>query len=90
MLTQSKFALDIVVRSGISDERHIETPEIVNVKMKVDDGEPLENPTPYRQLVGALSYLSITRPDIAHVVHTTSQFQHAPTSVHMGRSLAYY
>ena len=87
LLTQSKFALDIVARSGISDERYVDTPEIVNVKMKIDDGEPLENSTPYRQLVGALSYLSITRPDITHAVHTASQFQHAPTSVHMGAVL---
>jgi hypothetical protein len=51
--------------------------------MKIDDGFPLENPTPYRKLVGSLMYLSITRPDISHAVHVASQFQHAPTSVHM-------
>jgi transposase InsO family protein len=84
LLSQTKFAFDIVFRSGITDDKKVDTPEVVNVKMKIDDGELLADPTPYRQLVGALSYLSITRPDIAHAVHTASQFQHAPTSVHMG------
>ena len=78
MISQTKFAFDIVCRSGISDEKKVDTPEVVNVKIKIDDGERLEDPTPFRQLVGVLSYLSITRPDIAHAVHTASQFQHAP------------
>uniref|UniRef100_A0A2N9IQN3 CCHC-type domain-containing protein n=1 Tax=Fagus sylvatica TaxID=28930 RepID=A0A2N9IQN3_FAGSY len=38
--------------------------------------------TLYRQLVGSLVYLSITRPDIAHVVHLVSQFLVAPHSTH--------
>jgi hypothetical protein len=32
--------------------------------------------------VGSLVYLTITRPDIAHVVHILSQFVSTPTSVH--------
>jgi hypothetical protein len=72
LLTQSKFFLDIIVRSGILDDKKVDTPEVVNVKMKIDDEEPLENSTPYRQLVEALSYLSIMRPDITHAVHTAS------------------
>ncbi|CAN6462757.1 unnamed protein product [Victoria cruziana] len=59
----------------------------MGVKLRADDGEILENPTPFRQLVGTLSYLTITRPDITHVVHTISQFQQKPTSVHMGAAM---
>jgi hypothetical protein len=34
--------------------------------------------------MGSLVYLTITRPDIAHVVHMLSQFVSTPTSVHYG------
>ena len=40
------------------------------------------DPTLYRSLVGALQYLTITRPDITHVVNSVSQFLHAPTEDH--------
>ena len=46
------------------------------------DGPAFSNPTLYRSLVGALQYLTITRPDIAHVVNSVSQFLHAPTEDH--------
>ncbi|CAN6482881.1 unnamed protein product [Victoria cruziana] len=86
-ISQMKFASDLVLKSGLSDDKLVDTPEIVGVKLRADDGEILENPTPFRQLVGALSYLTITRPDITHAVHTISQFQQKPTSVHMGAAM---
>ncbi|XP_068636990.1 uncharacterized mitochondrial protein AtMg00810-like [Aristolochia californica] len=46
------------------------------------DGSPFSDPTLYRSLVGALQYLTISRPDIAHVVNSVSQFLHAPTEDH--------
>ncbi|XP_068655307.1 secreted RxLR effector protein 161-like [Aristolochia californica] len=40
------------------------------------------DPTLYRSLVGALQYLTITRPDIAHIVNSVSQFLHSPIANH--------
>ncbi|CAH9106732.1 unnamed protein product [Cuscuta europaea] len=34
-------------------------------------------------MVGALQYLTMTRPDITYVVHLVSQFMHAPHTSHM-------
>ncbi|XP_039135751.1 secreted RxLR effector protein 161-like [Dioscorea cayenensis subsp. rotundata] len=44
--------------------------------------ELLPDPTRYCALVGALVYLTITRSDIAYVVHVLSQFVSAPRSTH--------
>lgn len=42
----------------------------------------MENLT--RQLAGALSDLSITGSDIVDAAHVIREFQHAPTTFHMG------
>ncbi|RVW17653.1 Retrovirus-related Pol polyprotein from transposon RE1 [Vitis vinifera] len=46
------------------------------------DGPLFSDPTLYRSLVGTLQYMTITRPDISHVVNSVSQFLHSPTEDH--------
>ncbi|XP_016168500.1 uncharacterized protein LOC107611046 [Arachis ipaensis] len=46
------------------------------------DGTALDNPTLYRQLVGGLVYLTVTRPEIAYLVHVVSHFLLAPHTTH--------
>jgi hypothetical protein len=46
------------------------------------DGVQFEDPTLYHSIVGALQYLSITRPDIAFAMSNVSQFTHEPRDTH--------
>ena len=53
-------------------------------KLSLTEGQLLDqdDSTKYRSLVGALQYLTFTRPDISFAVNKVCQFLHAPTIVH--------
>ncbi|GKB09125.1 retrovirus-related pol polyprotein from transposon TNT 1-94 [Tanacetum coccineum] len=42
----------------------------------------LDDSTAYRQVVGSLQYVTLSRPDIAFVVNKVCQYMHAPTENH--------
>lgn len=84
MLSQQRYASDILIRSGISKCRAIDTPLSSTEKLSVVEGTALglDDTTRHRRLVGALQYLTLTRPDIAFAVNKVCQFLHASTTVH--------
>ncbi|XP_059277597.1 uncharacterized mitochondrial protein AtMg00810-like [Lycium ferocissimum] len=82
MLTQQKYASNLVATAGLTDDKVVYTPMEINTKYKEADGEPFSDPTLYRQLVGSLVYLTMTRPDISYAVQVLSQFVANPYRVH--------
>jgi hypothetical protein len=52
-------------------------------RLRKDDGVPLQDPTPFRSMVGGLQYLTFTRPDLTYVVNHICQFMHQPTDQHL-------
>jgi hypothetical protein len=68
-LSQSKYIRDLIARSGITDSRTAATPMDLHLQLRPTDGNPLEDPSRNRHIVGSLVYLTVTRPDIAHAVH---------------------
>lgn len=63
------------------DSKPVTTPADPSIKL-VLNGDPFEDPKLYRQIVGALQYATITRPDIAFAVNRVCQFMHSPTLPH--------
>ena len=53
------------------------------MKYRRDEGELLLDHFLYRQLVGSLIYITISRLDISYVVHIVSKFMHSPRHFHL-------
>lgn len=54
------------------------TPLAHSVVLKSDDGTDTVDETKYRQLVGSLQYLTLTRLDVSFSINKLSQFMHCP------------
>ena len=81
-LTQTKYISDILHRTKMVGAKPYSAPTVSGSKMSQFDGDPLSDGTEYRQIVGALQYCTLTRPDIAFSVNQLCQFMHSPTSAH--------
>ncbi|XP_073026812.1 uncharacterized mitochondrial protein AtMg00240-like [Primulina eburnea] len=51
--------------------------------LNTTDGQPLEDISQYRRLIGRLIYLTLSRPDIVFAVHKISQFVSKPRTLHL-------
>ncbi|XP_073352573.1 retrovirus-related Pol polyprotein from transposon RE1 isoform X1 [Aegilops tauschii subsp. strangulata] len=83
-LSQEKYAADMVKKAGLQGYKPSPTPMSSSEKLSLTEGQLLsqDDSTKYRSLVGALQYLTLTRPDISFAVNKVCQFVHAPTTVH--------
>ena len=82
VLSQRRYALDILEETGMLDCKLVDTPMDPNVKLIPGQGEPLRDPGRYRLLVGKLDYLTITRLDISFPISVVSQFLQSPCDSH--------
>ena len=81
-LTQAKYTSDLISRVSVADSKIVDIPIEYNCHLNSHDGISLYDVTLYRQLIGSLIYLTVTRPDISYAVHVVSQFMVAPRSPH--------
>jgi histone deacetylase 1/2 len=83
-LSQERYAADVIQRAGMKKCKPMSTPLSSVEKLSAIEGTPLgpEDVSRYRSLVGALQYLTLTRPDISFSVNKVCQFLHAPTTSH--------
>ncbi|KAL4591539.1 hypothetical protein LXL04_004508 [Taraxacum kok-saghyz] len=80
-LSQSKYAHDILSRVSLLGSKLVGAPLASNNTFTTSD-TPFHDSSLYRSFVGALQYLTITRPDFSYVVNQASQFIHSPTDQH--------
>uniref|UniRef100_A0A2N9I3R3 Reverse transcriptase Ty1/copia-type domain-containing protein n=1 Tax=Fagus sylvatica TaxID=28930 RepID=A0A2N9I3R3_FAGSY len=80
-LSQQKYARDLIARSSMSGCNPIGTPLAQKHNLRRDD-PILVDATNYRSIVGALQYITLTRPDLTHAVNLVCQFMHQPGASH--------
>ncbi|XP_058201268.1 uncharacterized mitochondrial protein AtMg00810-like [Rhododendron vialii] len=81
-LSQHKYALEILARAGMVECKPYNSPMAVKHTVMSDDDLPFTNVSLYRGIVGALQYLTITRPDLSLAVNYACQHMHHPTIGH--------
>ncbi|VFQ89230.1 unnamed protein product, partial [Cuscuta campestris] len=82
-LHQTQFAHEILECADMLHCKPISTPVDTKAKLSATSGTPLLYPSIYRSIVGALQYLTFTRPDLTYAVQQLCLHLHAPRSTHL-------
>uniref|UniRef100_A0A2N9GCI3 Integrase catalytic domain-containing protein n=1 Tax=Fagus sylvatica TaxID=28930 RepID=A0A2N9GCI3_FAGSY len=82
-INQAKYAQDLLKKHNMLDCKPASSPSCPNTRLSLHDGDPLPDPHAYRSMVGALHYLTFTRPDISFAVHQVCQYMSTPTTTHL-------
>ncbi|GKF99269.1 retrovirus-related pol polyprotein from transposon TNT 1-94, partial [Tanacetum coccineum] len=86
-LNQRKYILDLLTDTRLTAAKAKEFPLPTQLKLSLNKGNSLKDPSAYRRLVGRLLYLTMTRPDISYAVQHLSQFVSSPKDTHMQAAL---
>ncbi|RVW28942.1 Retrovirus-related Pol polyprotein from transposon RE1 [Vitis vinifera] len=81
-LNQHKYIADLLNRTQMETSKPAPTPGRLGRTLSQSDGMSLSDPSEYRRTVGALQYVTLTRPDIAFAVNKACQFMAKPSDVH--------
>ena len=82
LLSQKKYILELLQKAGLSSCNPMSSPMVASSSLSLDDSDAFSDPSKYRQVVGALQYVTLSRPDIAFAVNKVCQYMHAPTENH--------
>lgn len=82
-LSQGDYAVKILERSGMVGCNPCQVPMEMRLKLSKDNTEKLVDATRYRSIVGSLTHLVNTLPDLAFSVGYVSRFLEEPREDHM-------
>jgi hypothetical protein len=66
---QTKYIIELLHKTNMHEAKHSESPCTSGSKLSKFDGIVFPNPTIYMQVVSALQYYTLTRPEIAYSVY---------------------
>nr|GEZ05082.1 integrase, catalytic region, zinc finger, CCHC-type, peptidase aspartic, catalytic [Tanacetum cinerariifolium] len=86
-INQSKYVLAILNKYGMESCNTIGTPMEIKDKLDLDQNGTPVDAMKYRSMIGALMYLTSSRPDIVHATCLCARYQAKPTEKHLKETL---
>nr|XP_020167236.1 uncharacterized mitochondrial protein AtMg00810-like [Aegilops tauschii subsp. strangulata] len=81
-LHQQKYAHELLERAGMLNCKSAPTPVDMKAKVSALEGSLASDGAFYHSIVGALQYLTLTRPDLQYAVQQVCLHMHAPRDSH--------
>jgi histone deacetylase 1/2 len=82
LLNQAKYIRDLLCKVKMENSNPIGSPMVSTCRLSKYGTDTFSDPTLYRSIVGALQYITVTRPDIAFSVNKVCQFMARPLDTH--------
>ncbi|KAI5411059.1 hypothetical protein KIW84_056273 [Lathyrus oleraceus] len=82
-LSQHGYIRDLLHKFNMAGAKTITTPLCMTTPLKLEDGSASVDSKMFRSIIGALQYITLTRPDLSFAVNKLSQFMHQPTELHV-------
>ncbi|GAU41870.1 hypothetical protein TSUD_366180 [Trifolium subterraneum] len=82
LLSQTKYIRDLLSKAHMTTANGMATPMVSSLKLSKVGSVPVDNPTLFRSIVGALQYVTLTRPEISYSVNKVCQFLSNPLDDH--------
>nr|GEY97545.1 uncharacterized mitochondrial protein AtMg00810-like [Tanacetum cinerariifolium] len=82
-VNQSKYVLEILNKYGMESCDPVGTPMEIKDTLDLDQNGTSIDATKYRSMIGALMYLTSSRPDIVHATCLCARYQAKPTEKHL-------
>ncbi|GJV46772.1 retrovirus-related pol polyprotein from transposon TNT 1-94 [Tanacetum coccineum] len=82
-INQSIYVLEILKKYGMETCDPIGTPMEIKDKLDLNKKGTLVDATKYRSMIGALMYLTSSKPDIVHATCLCARYQAQPTEKHL-------
>nr|GEW10617.1 integrase, catalytic region, zinc finger, CCHC-type, peptidase aspartic, catalytic [Tanacetum cinerariifolium] len=82
-INQSNYVLEILKKYGMKSCDPVFTPMEIKDKLDLDQNGTPVDATNYRSMIGALMYLTSSRPDIVHATCLSARHQAKPTKKHL-------
>nr|GEW90677.1 hypothetical protein [Tanacetum cinerariifolium] len=80
---RSNYVLEILIKYGMESCDPVGTPMEMKDKLELDQNGTPVDATKYRSMIGALMYLTSSRPDIVHATCLCARYQAKPTEKHL-------
>ena len=81
-LSQAAYITELLKRIKMLEAKPYPTPMLSDLKLSKIEGEPIIDGKLYRSVVGALQYVTITRPELSFSMNKVSQYMACPLDIH--------